>query len=518
MLRRRQSRSVGGALSPKRKAGRRAGMRAPYSARAVDFLPRVLPTFGLAAGAVLWGLRIPEFWYAPTAAVSLALLLALAGRASHSTVVGLDIGHSSIKVAEVTRKGKPTLVRYGIFRTPAGTVADGVIRDEERLSEAIAEALGEAKVAEREVVTVMTGQTLVLQHLDFPRMRDGDLRTIIDQQIGQYVPMPSDEISYDYVRIPGGDGDLMRVMLVATQREPLVRLARTLRQAGLLPTKVDIEPLAAQRACESGAAEAAWGGGATARRGSRTRAGEHVARTGAEVGVDAPASGGTPADPGAPDSGDGAAGTGALASAGGAGNEAAVGDVSGHGPPGHGRTTKVTVIADLGAGTSNVSIYQDGVLQLLRVLRVAGNDLTRAIAIGEKVSMEEAEALKREHGLTVDSPISWAMDPTVEQLFREVRLSLEFFHSRNREARFEDLILIGGNAKLKNLPERLQAYLAASLGGVIDTSAMRIGVGGCGGGVGIHPSLSQEKLSEDFPVIAVALGLALGEVSALGGR
>jgi hypothetical protein len=30
--------------------------------------------------------------------------------------------------------------------------------------------------------------------------------------------------------------------------------------------------------------------------------------------------------------------------------------------------------------------------------------------------------------------------------------------------------------------------------------------------------MPQEQLEEDFPVIAVALGLALGEVSAVGGR
>ena len=410
----------------------------------------MLPGIGISTSLVLWGLGVEYFYAAAAAGIALAAMLALAARASRPTVLGIDVGHSAIKIVELSRGASPSLLRYAITPTPDGAVADGLVRNHDLLIEGLVAAIADAGIKQAEVVTVMTGQTLVLQHVDFPRMRDGELRSAVADQITSHVPMPAEEILYDYQRVPTARDDVSRVLLVATQREPVVSLVETMHEAGLWPTRVDIEPLAGYRAVFGRQVAP-----------TRAKRGEQAD----ELTEDSPA---------------------------------------------------VRVIADLGAGTSNVSIYQNGVLQLQRVLRVAGDDFTRAISIGMRVDSGDAEALKREHGLLEDSPIQFAIRPVAESLFREIRLALEFYHSRNREAIFGELALIGGNARLKGLVTQLDEHLRSSLQGVVDTDALTVFLPESGGRI---EAPGRNESDEDvFPVLAVALGLALGEVAPVGSR
>jgi type IV pilus assembly protein PilM len=418
--------------------------------------------------AILWGLHIPYFYAAAAAGLVLSATALLSRPSAKPTVVGIDVGHSAIKIVEVDRAANPRILRHGITPTPAGCVAEGVVRNPEALIDVLETAMSDAGITQSEVVTVMTGQNLVIQHLDFPRMRESELRAAVADQITQHVPLPADEILYDYQQLPTEREDLSRLLLVATQREPVVTLVQTMRNAGLVPTRVDIEPLAAYRAVFGDEPSAVV---STPKRRARRRppARDEAPPQTENGSLEAPRS-----------------------------------------------APEIRVIVDLGAGTSNVGIYKEGVLQLQRVLRVAGEDFTRAIAMSLRIPVQEAEQLKREHGLAEDSPISYAVVPVAESLFREIRLSLEFYHSRNRESRFTDLVLIGGNARLKGLPEQLQNHLVSTLEGIADVSGLRVSlpINTRYAGAGGNPEDDQEL----FPVLAVALGLALGEVSHVAGH
>jgi type IV pilus assembly protein PilM len=415
-------------------------------------------------------LHVPYFYAAAAAGIVLAALLQLGQRSSRPTVVAVDVGHSAIKVAQLSRGSNPTLLRWSITETPPGAVAGGLIQNRDAVVEALQAAMDAARIDQAEVVTVMTGQTLVLQHLDFPRVREGELRQMVADQITAHVPLPPEEILYDYQLAPTERDDLSRVLLVATQRDPVTSLVETMREAGLAPTRVDIEPLAAYRAV--------FGQVAAPTRPAMARRQRRPGRTSAAA----------------------AKAEGDLA------EQAALGQAPAAQP--------IETIVDLGAGTSNVSIYRNGVLQLQRVLRVAGHDLTQAVASAMRVSDDEAEHLKRAHGLETDSPISFAINPVAESLFREIRLSLEYYHSRHREVRFGDVMLIGGNARLKGFAEQLQDHLSNHLEGLTDVSGLRVQMPRSAGRIEAHASTSEAE--DPFPVLAVALGLALREVDALG--
>ncbi|MDP3889439.1 MAG: cell division protein FtsA [bacterium] len=56
-------------------------------------------------------------------------------------------------------------------------------------------------------------------------------------------------------------------------------------------------------------------------------------------------------------------------------------------------------VLDIGGGTSDFAIYQQGSIRHTMVLPIAGNHFTNDIAIGLRTTIEDAECIKKEHGL-----------------------------------------------------------------------------------------------------------------------
>lgn len=156
------------------------------------------------------------------------------------------------------------------------------------------------------------------------------------------------------------------------------------------------------------------------------------------------------------------------------------------------KEAEVVALIDIGATTTDISIHRDGILEFTRSAPVAGNDLTEAIQTKLGVSFSEAEKLKREEGDEVAS----ALSPVLENLFAEIRRSLNYYRSQPEGAEITRVILSGGSAGLKNLDKFL---------------SQRLGVP-----VEIADPLSQVKydstifkLKEILPSFSVAVGLAL---------
>jgi cell division protein FtsA len=56
-------------------------------------------------------------------------------------------------------------------------------------------------------------------------------------------------------------------------------------------------------------------------------------------------------------------------------------------------------VLDIGGGTSDLAMYQNGSIRHTFVLPVAGNHFTNDIAIGLRTSLQDAERIKKEYGL-----------------------------------------------------------------------------------------------------------------------
>lgn len=172
---------------------------------------------------------------------------------------------------------------------------------------------------------------------------------------------------------------------------------------------------------------------------------------------------------------------------------------------------ETTVVLDLGAGTSNLSIFQGDELQMVRVITVAGNDFTRDIAAAEQISWQKAELLKFQHGLTPDSPIHAHVQQTLQRLLHQVTISLEYYQVENRGFPIRQMRIIGGSSQLLGLRDAL----AMSVRELFTRLGLTPPVVATGNPCAHLELAATAAAASDYgPVLAVAIGLALGEVAA----
>lgn len=160
------------------------------------------------------------------------------------------------------------------------------------------------------------------------------------------------------------------------------------------------------------------------------------------------------------------------------------------------------MIVDLDFTVTNIMIVQNGVPYLNRSINVGGLSVTRAIASALNVSLERAEQLKYDIGISASSAgsipatITQALAPIVD----EIRYSLNLYKSQGRPA-IERVVLTGGSALLVNLPQYLSNLLQA-----------RVFLGDPWARV-IYPEELKPALEEIGPRFSVAIGLGMKEIA-----
>lgn len=170
---------------------------------------------------------------------------------------------------------------------------------------------------------------------------------------------------------------------------------------------------------------------------------------------------------------------------------------------------ETTVVLDMGAGTSNLSIFQGHELQLVRVIGVAGNDFTESIATAKQISWQEAEELKFQYGVDSASPIYPHIQPILERLLRQISISLEFYQVENRSTMMRQMSIIGGGSRLTGLIPVLASHMQELFTRLEMEPPLVVAGNPC-----THLPAVTTDATQWGPILAVAIGLALGEVVA----
>jgi len=182
------------------------------------------------------------------------------------------------------------------------------------------------------------------------------------------------------------------------------------------------------------------------------------------------------------------------------------------------------VLVDLGAGTTGVSVYEENKLVGVAQIPLGGSNITNDLAIGLKVPVAEAEAIKVRYGHALPKTIGaretiearQAAQASPKALTRrfvaeiiESRMS-EIFELVNNELQLlgksghlaEGVVLVGGGSKLPGIADLARKELKLSS----ETSS----------GLSEAWALETAGFAQDLnaPEFAVALGLALWSVQA----
>jgi type IV pilus assembly protein PilM len=167
------------------------------------------------------------------------------------TAIGLDIGTSSVRAAQVTvSKGSPVLERFGQVALPPGVVRDGEVVDTDAVAHAIKTLWTQAKFTKKEVVLGVSNQKVVVRLVDLPWMPQDDLKASLKFQVADLVPMPVEEAVLDFVPLEEVVSDstkLYRGLLVAASQDAVLDSIRAVQKAGLRVSTVDLTPFAVLR-------------------------------------------------------------------------------------------------------------------------------------------------------------------------------------------------------------------------------------------------------------------------------
>lgn len=173
-------------------------------------------------------------------------------------LVGLDIGTSAVRAAEVSVGGdSATLHRFAQVELPDGAVQNGEIVDPTAVSAAIRRLWHLGRFSSKKVVIGVANQRVVVRQVELPWLPEKDLRKGLAFQVGELIPMPVDQAVLDFdaaEEITGEDGRrMLRVLLVAANKEMIHVALEVVNRAGLQPVAVDLTPFALMRALGGGA-------------------------------------------------------------------------------------------------------------------------------------------------------------------------------------------------------------------------------------------------------------------------
>lgn len=184
-----------------------------------------------------------------------------------TSVVGIDIGSSSIKVVQLAKRGGQAILEtYGeIALGPYGGVEVGRATNlpPEKIAEAVNDVLREAKVTTRNCgISIPFGSSLITP-IEMPAVSDAQLAQMIPLEARKYIPVQISEVSLDWWVIPKisdkaisfateeeklAKGDKLDILLVAIHNDTIVRYQTIVNTASLQASFFEIEIFSAVRA------------------------------------------------------------------------------------------------------------------------------------------------------------------------------------------------------------------------------------------------------------------------------
>jgi type IV pilus assembly protein PilM len=167
-------------------------------------------------------------------------------------VVGLDIGTTAVRAAELSvRRGHVVLVRLGQESLPRGAVVDGEVVDREAVAGSIRALRRRVRLGSRRVLLGVANQRVVVRQVDLPWMPLAELRRSLAFQAQDHLPIPIESAEIDFTVLAELDGQggqrMLRVLLVAAEKEMIAGHLQAASLAGLSPTGIDLIPFALLR-------------------------------------------------------------------------------------------------------------------------------------------------------------------------------------------------------------------------------------------------------------------------------
>ncbi len=170
-----------------------------------------------------------------------------------STIVGIDIGSTSVRAVEVSgaEKAKPTIVRFHEVQLPEGSVRRGEVLEVNTVASALRKLWSSGGFKSRDVSLGMGGPRVFARDLVVPRASLSQIRESLPFLVQDQLPVPVADTILDFYPISEDqteEGVMVNGLLIAATKESVGANVAAVMKAGLRPVHMDLIPFALTRA------------------------------------------------------------------------------------------------------------------------------------------------------------------------------------------------------------------------------------------------------------------------------
>jgi len=137
------------------------------------------------------------------------------------TRVGLDIGSTAVRAAEVGGGDVPVLMRAAQVPLPRGAVENGEVRQPAVVAEALKELWDRSRIRARQVLLGVGNQRVVVREVALPWLPEKELRSSLGFQVQEFIPISVEDAVLDFDPLGEFEQEgrrMLRILLVAAQK------------------------------------------------------------------------------------------------------------------------------------------------------------------------------------------------------------------------------------------------------------------------------------------------------------
>ncbi len=171
----------------------------------------------------------------------------------NKNAIALDLGSSYVKVLEVTQvRNRLTATAFGVQKLPPEAIVDGALMNSNVIVETIRELISRHRIRTKDVVTSVSGHSVIIKKITLPSMTKEELAESIQWEAEQYIPFNIEDVNIDAQILSEvqDESGQMEVLLVAAKKELINDYTSILSEAGLTPVVIDVDAFAVQNMFE----------------------------------------------------------------------------------------------------------------------------------------------------------------------------------------------------------------------------------------------------------------------------
>lgn len=171
-----------------------------------------------------------------------------------ASLVGLDIGSSSVKAVEIATKSRDKgfeLRSFGQAPLATEAIVQGAFLNSSAIVDAISEAVEAGHVKGKDVAAAVSGHSVIVKRVNLPQMTREELEDQIQWEAEQYIPFDVNEVNLDFQILDANEEEgQMDVLLVAAKKDLIDDYVQVISEAGLNAVAIDVAGFAVQNAYE----------------------------------------------------------------------------------------------------------------------------------------------------------------------------------------------------------------------------------------------------------------------------